>query len=63
MRFFCAQRGCQHDADEAPESCPVCGLPFVAHPDPLALYPEGSAERADVAAALEANTKKGRRRG
>lgn len=37
--YVCAQRGCQFEADEAPETCPTCGHPFVAHPDPDAAHP------------------------
>ena len=29
MNWFCAQRGCQFEADEAPDLCPVCNNPFI----------------------------------
>jgi len=29
MQFKCAQKGCEFDADEAPDNCPVCNHPFV----------------------------------
>ena len=38
--FVCAQRGCKFEADEAPETCPVCGHPFFPHPDPDAAHVE-----------------------
>ena len=29
--FVCAQRGCEFDAESAPEDCPVCNNPFIAN--------------------------------
>ena len=38
MKFTCAQRGCEFEAKDVPELCPVCKNPFVPHshigPDP-----------------------------
>lgn len=33
MQFKCAQKGCEFDADDAPDDCPVCGNPFIEGPD------------------------------
>ncbi len=29
----CAQRGCTFNADTTPELCPVCGNPYIEHPE------------------------------
>lgn len=29
MQFKCAQKGCEFEADEAPDNCPVCNHPFI----------------------------------
>ncbi len=34
----CAQKGCQFEAEAAPENCPTCGHPFHEHPDPAATH-------------------------
>lgn len=28
-KFVCAQRGCEFEAETAPEDCPVCNNPFI----------------------------------